>query len=91
MRNEYALPTSLLFFLPFSTRIFLFFLFFVLSFAENFASGCIKSTTWPALRPSFLVSGEKKNESLKKSKNGRPSRVVRPENRISSLLPENRF
>ena len=69
-------------FLPFS-KGFLVFLFFRALYAENFASGCIKSTTWPALRPSFL-SPDKKKRKLKKSKNGLGMCVPR-EFRLSCL------
>ena len=91
MRNEYALPTSLLFFLPFSQGGFLVFSIFRALFRRKFCVGMHKIDDVAGSAALFFVPGEKKNESLKESKNGRPSRVVRPENRISSLLPENRF
>ena len=56
MRIARALSASLLFFSPLFQG-FLVFLFFRALLKS------IKSTTWPALRPSFLSRGDKKNES----------------------------
>ena len=66
MRIARALSASLLFFSPLFQG-FLVFLFFRALLKS------IKSTTWPALRPSFLSRGDKKKRKLKKRKNGGPS------------------